>query len=96
MSMYTYVEFGKRPDDKFKKYKEILNLCFETNVAPPQEVVNYFRNNNLDPEADNIWNQVGFDEEAIEANFEDGFDEIIVDVTKLPKDVTLIRFCNSY
>jgi hypothetical protein len=82
------------PDEKWKKMKEVWDACNAAGVDVPQEVGEFFE-----------WETPA--EEGVEVDIEKheccatmgrefeptGF---IVDVTKLPKDVTLLRFLAYY
>jgi len=93
MGMSTHVIGFKPPDAKWRQMKKAYDSCHAAGVEPPKEVSAFFE-----------WGAP--DEAGVEVNIEaheccteyneemvDGFE---IDVTKLPKDVTRIRFWNSY
>ena len=100
MSMYTYFELGKPVDKKYQDYKKVWAACEAAGIDIPDEVVNYFGDEA--PDGKGIWNQVkedregNLDCEAISFNGRDGQDAWIVDLRKLPEDIKLIKFVNSY
>ncbi len=93
MSMSTHVRGFKPADAKWRKMKAIWDSCEEAGIDPPEEVGKFFD-----------WDQP--DEAGVDVNLEEhescqewadesrrGFE---IDVKKLPKDVTVIRFYNSW
>jgi hypothetical protein len=94
MSMSTHVVGFRKPDDnKFQKYAKIWKSCVEAGVGVPEEVFDYF--NGEDPDENGM--EVGIENtDAVKIYKEDYYDGFEVDVTKLPKDVHIIRFYNSY
>lgn len=92
MSMSTYVRGFRKPDDKkFEKYAKVWQYCVEAGVGIPEEVFDYF--NCEEPDARGI--EVNIDEaiSPYTADMEEGYE---VDLSKLPKDLKIIRFYNSY
>jgi hypothetical protein len=104
--MHTHVIGFRPPDAKWKKMKEVHDACIAANVEIPEEVDEFFNWNppdlsgvmveledrHLDPAKGATPKNFG----AVKpwhADMREGFE---VDVTKLPKDVTIIRFYNSY
>lgn len=99
MGMSTHIEgFMPDTDPEFQKYKSVALFCMENKVSLPAEVSNYF---NVRHEPD-TWM---FDEKlsiALEegVHYENWHDEssrgFEVDLTKLPKGVTKLRFYNNW
>ena len=93
MSMSTHVVGFKPPDDKWMKMKAVYDACATARIAPPQEVEDYFSNG--PPDDSGV--EVGLKGHACckkyKAEMEEGFE---IDIKKLPPDVTVIRFYNSY
>ncbi len=96
MSMSTHVVGFKPPDDKWRKMKGIWDSCEEAGINPPKDVNDYFGGEAPGPAG------VEVDEDALiecgavkehDGDMEDGYE---IDVTKLPKDVKIIRVYNSY
>lgn len=84
---------GFRPaDDKWKKMYAVWSNCEAAGVAIPKSVMDFF--NGEDP-GDKPGMEVPLGEASKEWNSDwgQGYE---VDVTKLPKDVTIIRFYNSW
>lgn len=100
MSMYTYFELGKPVDKKYEAYKKVWEACEAAGIEVPIEVYEYFDYET--PDGKGIWTQVkedsdgNFDCEAISFDGKDGQDAWIVDIRKLPEDVKLLKFVNSY
>jgi len=92
MSQFTYIIGIKPPDEKWKKMKAIWDSCKAAKIAPPIEVWEFF--NEYEPNEKGV--EVRLNDECCKehtAYAENGF---IVDLTKLPKDVTFLKFVNSY
>lgn len=94
MSMSTHIIAFFKPKEKWKKYKAIWDACNEAGVEPPDEVSKYF--DYEDPKFDRgIRDDLTKHECCMEWNkeMESGYE---IDVSKLPANVTHIRFFNSY
>lgn len=93
MSMSTGVLGFKPADEKFYKMKEVFESCQELGIAPPDEVDDYFDGYGV--EGDGVRVEIEELECCTEykADMENGYE---IDITKLPKDVKIIRFYNSY
>lgn len=92
MSMSTYVVGFNKPDDgNFQKYKAVWDACNKAGVDIPEDVCNYFGGD----EPDDSGMQVDISDAVTEysENMVEGYE---VDITKLPKGVSVIRFFNSY
>jgi hypothetical protein len=93
MSTDYYVYGFRPPDEKFKKMAKVWNTCVEAGVAIPDEVADFFAGEAPDKAG------VCVDLKKLpccsvrKKDGEFGFD---VDVSKLPKDVKIVRFCVSY
>ena len=93
MSMSTNVVGFKPPDEKWKRMKAIWDACDEAEIEVPVEVDEFF--DGCEP-----------DEAGVEVELEDTlccdvYDEEMkngfeIEIAKLPKDVKIIRFWNSY
>lgn len=93
MAMNTHVVAIKSPDEKWRKMKAIYDACTDAEVEIPDEVDDYF--NNEPPDEDGV--VIELEDEACCAVWnEDGFDGYIINLSLLPKDVTSIKFFNSY
>lgn len=92
MGMTSAVVGFRLADEKWKKMKAIWLGCKEAGIRPPKEVEDYFGGedpgNKLGMQVDIKCSVAKFCAEDAE-----GFD---VDVSKLPADVRLIRFYNSW
>jgi hypothetical protein len=93
MSMSTHVVGFKAPDEKWRKMKSVWDTCRDAGVDPPDEVIQYFEGEAPDERG------VEVDIEGMpccrewKAEMEDGYE---VEITKVPKGVTHVRFYNSY
>lgn len=98
MSGHMRLEAIKPPDAKWKKMKAAWDACEAAGVEPPDDVLEFF-----DHEEPNehgvVMDLLDFDEpghESVSEVEEDMTDGYYVDLTKLPKDVTMLRFTMSY
>lgn len=92
MSMSTCVMGFRPPDEKYEQMKEIWLACKKAKVEIPEEVSDFFED--MDPDDAGI--KVGLSKECCReysGDMEEGYE---VDITKLPKDVKIIRFVNSW
>ncbi len=92
MSMSTYVVGFKPADAKWKKMKAIWDACNAADIYPPKEV-EYFFDGQYPSDSPGMTANI---ESAVKEWFDEGCSGYEVDVTKLPKDVTVIRFFNSW
>jgi hypothetical protein len=94
MSMSSRVIGIKPPDEKWKQMKVVWDACKSAHVNVPKEVYDYFGDSPIDDKG------VVVDLEKIDsvvneylAEGESGFE---VDLSRLPKDIKVIRFVNSW
>ena len=94
MGMSTHVVGFRPPDERFKKLMKIYQLCREAGEVPPQGVMDFF--NDEDPDPRGV--QVNLEKSGCLKGWrgESGDQGYEVDLTKLPKDVTVLRFYNSW
>ncbi len=91
MSMSTEIIGFIPPDEKWKKMKAIWDSCEVAGVDPPAEVEEFFEDGPPDPNGQEKdipmkeWNN-----DDMNAN---GFE---IEVAKIPKNVKIIRFYNSW
>ena len=92
MSMSTSVYGFREPDEKWKKMKEVYDVCKKNKVEIPEEVNEFF---NFEPPSD----------EGIEVRLDhiyepyrpnDCSDGFKIEISKLPKNIKYICFVNSY
>lgn len=98
MSMSTHIQaFIPDQDAEYKRHKIVLLVCSDAKVSLPEETAQYFGSKVADKalleEKLQIMltkgeHYVDYDEDMCQ-----GFE---VDLTKLPKGVTKLRFFNSY
>lgn len=94
MGMSTSVVGIKPPDAQFKKMLKAYKACEEAGIGIPSNISDYFNNeepNELGVEVDE--SDLG---EAIKKYGGDGQSGYDVHLDKLPKDVKIIRFFNSW
>jgi hypothetical protein len=91
MGMSTRVEGFRPPDGDWVKMKKVWDACENADIAPPPEVQDYFENRPPDPTG--VVVDISEAVSEYNAEMQDGYE---VDLSKLAKDVKVIRFVNSY
>jgi len=89
--MSTHVIGFKPPDEKWKQMKEIFDACKKANIALPTEVDKFFNHE----EPDDAGVRVDL-KSILEKYTDDGVSGYQLDLSKLPNDVKIIRFVNSW
>ena len=97
MGMSTRVSGVRDLDGKFAKMARIKEMCDKEKISYPREVEDYFDY----PEESVSYNKQEMEEVGIEDLVErnesvEMSDIWEVDLKKLPKEITKIRFANSY
>lgn len=92
MGMSLWVEAVKPADDKWKEMKVIYDACVKAGVKVPDEVMNFF--DGEIPEGAGVVIELSKHEclSDYDGNYKWGYE---VDISKLPKDIKLLRFCHS-
>jgi hypothetical protein len=89
MSTSYYVKGIIPADDYYNKMLTIYKACNNAGIEPPKDVLKFF--NYEEP------NGVGVEVKIDSEEGEDGCTDFIdVDISKLPKDVKIVRFIVSY
>jgi hypothetical protein len=105
MSDSFYVIGIKPPDEKWKQMKAIWDACEGAGIQPPEEVEDFFGDEKPDNKGVKITlgacYELGRDEgkqNQYGASYYDGDMEegIEIEVAKLPPDIKILRFYNSY
>lgn len=92
MSMSTYIQGLKPKTEEYEKKLNIYKSCKELNISVPQEILDFF-----DGEVCEEGIITEIPKEAIREYADDCCRDFFeVDLTKILKDVTKIRFVNSY
>ncbi len=93
MSASNQVIGFKPPDEKWKRMKKAWDACSEAGIDPPPEVEKFFNGE----EPDDAGVEVDIKKlPCCKKYSEDMMDGFEIDLTKLPKDVTVIRCYVSY
>ncbi len=95
MGMTSHVEGFKPPDDKWKQMKAIYDSCIGADVGVPEVVQRYFNHEKPDPAgvAVDLGDIQGCVQQLESDDPKYGFE---IHLDKLPKDVKVLRFYNSY
>ena len=89
----THAKGFRKPDAKWKKMKALYDACIDADIALPEEVNSYF--NYEEPDNTGVIVELRGTTccKEYSADSCSGYE---IDVTKLPKDITIIRVYNSY
>jgi hypothetical protein len=97
MGMSTHVVGIKPPDATWKKMKKVWDTCKDAGVDPPDQVRNFFGDESPDEAGvvveERELQQVGALKECRPHESAQGYE---VDLRKLPPDIKIIRFYNSW
>lgn len=91
MSISTYVQGLKPKTEEYQTKLDIYIACRKINIEPPREIVDFF-----DGEICEEGIVTELPKEAVREYSDEYRDFLEVDLTKLPPDVSEIRFVNSY
>jgi hypothetical protein len=94
MSMDTHIYAIKDPDQTWKEMKDIWDLCHKHGIAIPKQVDEYFGYDT--PDEHGVHVNIKEKKEIVEAYSEEGASGYIIHLDKLPKDITLLKFENSW
>lgn len=92
MGMSTVVYGIKPADEKYRKMKAVYDACREAGVTVPDDVWDFFGDDV--PNGKGVVVELGKD--CLTSFSHEGTYGYDVDITKLPKDVTIVRFKNSW
>ncbi len=91
MGMSSHVIGFKPPDEKWKKMQAIYNACEAAGVTIPKEVGEFF--DYSPPDLAGVEVKIPVHESSNSRSCSDIYEVYLKDI---PKDVTIIRFINSY
>lgn len=93
MGMSIQVVGFRAPDEHFKKMEKVWDACKAAKIELPEEVDLFF--DGLPPDDKGLVIDLGQEDGVTdwEGDNAEGYE---VDVTKLPKDLTIIRFYKSW
>lgn len=91
MGMSTHVVGFRPPDEKWKQMKAAYDACVAAHVGVPEDVRLFFEYK--EPSDLGVEVQIPNALRRYSADMKDGYE---VDLKKVPKDVTVIRFYNSH
>ena len=91
MGMSTHVVGLKPADERWFQMKEIWDMCTKAKIDIPEEVDDFFEGEY--PDAAGMPVEIYDACSEYRADMQEGYE---IDITKLPKDVTVVRVYNSY
>lgn len=92
MSMSTHIKGFRPADEAWKKMKAAWESCEAANVPVPREIEKFFGD---EPPGNKPGIEVDLGK-AVTPYREEGVDGFEVDINKLPKGITIVRFFNAY
>lgn len=99
MGMSTHVVAFKPPDEKWQAMKAVYDACNAAGVDPPSDVIAFFNDSEPDESGVEIssrgpgYKLLDWCREWDDGNGRAGYEVVI---EKLPKDVSIVRFFNSW
>lgn len=93
MGMSTFIIGFRPPDKRWKEMKKIWDSCDKANIEQPKEVDEFF--DGEEPDASGVKIELE-GTEAVQDYDEENGSGFQVDISKLPKDLKLIRFYNNW
>lgn len=99
MGMSTHIVGFRPPDEKWEKMKAAYRACIDAGIDPPDEVDNFFQDNDPNGPGGEIRLIDRGDNpkvEGVRKYSTDGSSGYEVDLERLPKNIRYIRFYNSW
>lgn len=98
MGMSSHVVGVKPPDDKWKQMKAVWDVCTKAKVEIPLDVIKFFNGETPDDKGVivNLESKMDLNSNAVKGYHAEMIDGFEVDLKLLPKDITILRFYNSY
>lgn len=95
MGMSMHVSAFRPPDEKWKRHKAVWDACAAADVDLPKETAEFFDNERPDESGVELHLDIHYRDccRPWHGDGEDGFE---VELAKLPPDVAVLRFYNSY
>lgn len=94
MGMSTHISGIKPADEKFNQMKAIWDMCERVDVKVPKEVGDFFGWEEPGKYGVEVsQEELGDSVEELNEEYTDGY---LVYIDKLPKDVKVLKFYNSY
>lgn len=91
MSMSTSVIGFAPPDKKWKKMKAVYDACLAADISIPDEVEDFFDGTEPDPAGVSVVLDGLLEKWATDS--QEGYQ---IEIAKLPKNVRILRFYNSW
>lgn len=99
MGMSTYVYGIKPADEDFQRMLDAWKACNSAGMSIPKELIDYFGESAetiYGPDSSGVLIHLTYEADAVTewcSEMQEGYE---VDITKLPTDIKVIRFVNSY
>jgi hypothetical protein len=95
--MSTHVVAIRPPDDKWRQMKAVWDSCTAAGVDPPEEVADFFNDESPDDAGVIIdLPSYGTKHPAVKEYNDEGQCGLEIEISKLPPNVTHVRFINSW
>lgn len=92
MSTNTYIQGLKPKTGEYQIRLDVFTSCKKINIEPPKEIKDFFYNGEICEEG--IVTELP--KEAVREYTDEYREFLEVDLTKIPDDISRIRFVNSY
>lgn len=96
MGMSTHVVAFRPPDSKWERMRAAYEACTAAGIRPPAQVEKYFEGLPPDPNGVLIDEDMLVNAGALRSWEGDAAQGWEIDTAKLPEDVTVVRFYNSW
>jgi hypothetical protein len=93
MGMSTFVIGIKPPDDKWKKMKAARDSCIVADIPIPDEIDDFFQGEEPDEKGVLVYLK---EDKCCSLHCKEGEKGYEIDLSKLPNDIKILRFVNSY
>jgi hypothetical protein len=96
MSMSTHVVGFRPPDAKWREMKKIWDACEAGGIDIPDKVLEFFQHETPDEAGVEVEQDELENLGVVKEWCDEGCQGFEVDVTKLPKDLHILRFYNGF
>ncbi len=96
MGMSTHVSGYKPPDDLWKQMKAAYDACLALKIAIPGPVAAFFNGDPPDEAGVEVSQKQLIEAGAVSSYRAQSCEGFVINVKKIPSDVTIIRVYNAY
>ena len=96
MGMSVHIEAFRPPNEKWKRLKAVYDSCVAAGIDPPDDVAEFFNYEGPDNAGVKLCLDYPQVHECLSEWRGEASSGYEIDLTKLPKDITILRFYNSW